>query len=90
VLDVATVDRSWQMKGLCRGNHSFLFFPPSHAERKDERERREHKAKAICSVCPVSEACLDFAVEIREPYGIWGGFTETERRHLTSSRSSSV
>jgi WhiB family transcriptional regulator, redox-sensing transcriptional regulator len=90
VLDVATADRSWQMKGLCRGNHSFLFFPPSHAERKEERERREHKAKAICSVCPVAEECLEFAVEIREPYGIWGGYTETERRHMVSKRGVSV
>lgn len=90
MLDVATADRSWQMKGLCRGNHSFLFFPPSHAERKEERERREHKAKAICSVCPVAEDCLEFAVEIREPYGIWGGYTETERRHMVSKRGVSV
>ena len=90
MLDVASVDRSWQMKGLCRGNHSYLFFPPSHAERKEERERREHKAKAICSVCPVKVECLDFAIEIREPYGIWGGYTETERRQLAARRGATV
>jgi len=54
------------------GNHSHLFFPPSAVERKEERERREGKAKAICAVCAVRGACLDFALEIREPYGIWG------------------
>lgn len=79
----AVVDRSWQLNALCRGNHSYLFFPPSAVERKEERERRELKAKAICSVCPVKRQCLDFAVHIREPYGIWGGLTEAERRqHL--------
>jgi WhiB family transcriptional regulator, redox-sensing transcriptional regulator len=87
VIDVAAADRSWQMTGLCRGNHSYLFFPPSAAERKEDRERREIKAKAICSVCPVQEACLEFAVEIREPYGIWGGLTETERRQVISRRT---
>jgi len=28
----------------------------------------------------VKSACLDYAIEIREPYGIWGGLTEAERR----------
>ena len=74
------LDRSWQPVALCRGNHSHLFFPPSTAERKDERERRELRAKSICGVCPVKAQCLEYAMEIREPYGIWGGLTESERR----------
>jgi WhiB family redox-sensing transcriptional regulator len=42
------------------------------------------RAKSICRVCPVNAECLDYALTIREPYGIWGGLTETERRsHLT-------
>jgi hypothetical protein len=24
---------------------------------------------------------MDYAMTIREPYGIWGGLTETERRY---------
>lgn len=84
---VANVDRSWQLKGLCRGNHSYLFFPPSTSERKEDRERREQKAKAICSVCSVKDECLEFALEIREPYGIWGGLTEMERRQAATRRA---
>jgi WhiB family redox-sensing transcriptional regulator len=90
VIDMSSTDRSWQTKGLCRGNHSYLFFPPSSAERKEERERREHKAKAICTVCPVKVDCLEFALEIREPYGIWGGLTETERRQVAAHRPATV
>lgn len=86
MLDIGAMDRSWQVDGLCRGNHSYLFFPPSTVERKDDRERREERAKAICRVCPVQEPCLEFAVEIREPYGIWGGLTELERRQVVSRR----
>lgn len=78
------LDRSWQPVALCRGNHSHLFFPPSTAERKDERERRELRAKSICQVCPVQADCLEYAVTIREPYGIWGGLTEAERRQRIS------
>lgn len=79
------IDDSWQLRGLCRGNHSHLFFPPSTFERKDERERRELRARAICRVCPVMNECLEYAMRIREPYGIWGGFTESERRDLVAS-----
>jgi WhiB family redox-sensing transcriptional regulator len=77
---VIPLDRTWQPVALCRGNHSHLFFPPSTTERKDERERREVRAKSICRICPVKAQCLDYAMEIREPYGIWGGLTEAERR----------
>jgi len=77
---VIALDRSWQPVALCRGNHSHLFFPPNSTERKDERERREIRAKSICKVCPVAIDCLEYAMTIREPYGIWGGLTEVERR----------
>lgn len=85
---VAHLDRSWQPIALCRGNHSHLFFPPSTTERKDERERREARAKAICMVCPVRTPCHEYAMEIREPYGIWGGLTEVERRSLLARAAS--
>lgn len=74
-------DRTWQPTALCSGNHSHLFFPPSTQERKDERQRREIRAKAVCQVCPVVLECQDYSMTIKEPYGIWGGMTETERRH---------
>jgi WhiB family redox-sensing transcriptional regulator len=38
------------------------------------------KAKAICGVCPVRVPCTTHALQIREPFGIWGGLTEVERR----------
>ena len=79
------LDRTWQPVALCRGNHSHLFFPPSTTERKDERERREARAKSICRVCPVKKPCLEYAMEIREPYGIWGGLTEAERRTILAA-----
>ena len=82
-----SIDRSWQPVALCRGSHSHLFFPPSSAERKEERERREMRAKSICNVCPVNMECLEYALEIREPYGIWGGLTETERRGMVTLTS---
>jgi WhiB family transcriptional regulator, redox-sensing transcriptional regulator len=70
----------WQRKAACKGPQSAMFFPPSHFEKKDEKERRERAAKSICAQCTVKAACLNYAIEIREPHGIWGGLNETERR----------
>ena len=81
-----TFEEPWQVKAACRGPETWLFFPPAHAERKDEREERETRAKAICQRCSVRTDCLDFAVRTREPYGIWGGLTESERQHLSPVR----
>lgn len=30
-------------------------------------------AKALCRTCPLQKACLDGALERREPWGVWGG-----------------
>ncbi len=59
-----------------------MFFPPAHFERKDDREAREVRAKSICAGCAVRHECLDYALRIREPHGIWGGLNEAERRPL--------
>jgi WhiB family redox-sensing transcriptional regulator len=76
------LDDLWQGRASCRGPNTPIFFPPSHFERKEEREAREARAKSICRTCPVRRDCLDYAVRIREPHGIWGGLNEAERRQL--------
>jgi WhiB family redox-sensing transcriptional regulator len=75
-------DEVWQIKAACRGPQAAVFFPPSYFERKDEKLERETRAKAICAQCAVREPCLDFAIEIKEPHGIWGGLNELERKNL--------
>jgi WhiB family redox-sensing transcriptional regulator len=30
-------------------------------------------AKSLCGTCPIRAACLDSAIERREPWGVWGG-----------------
>jgi len=78
----------WQQRAACKGPQSVVFFPPSHLERKDEREGREQRAKSICAICPVRAACLDYAMSIHEPHGIWGGLNEVERKQLVLGSSS--
>lgn len=76
------IHETWHLKAACRGPESTLFFPPALPERREEREVREARAKQICAECAVQRDCLDFALRVREPHGIWGGLTEAERRRL--------
>jgi WhiB family redox-sensing transcriptional regulator len=70
--------------GSCRGQDSARFFHPD-GERGASRSRRESAAKALCQACPVRAQCAAHALATREPYGVWGGFTETERLRLLAS-----
>ncbi len=82
------IDETWQMRASCRGPQSAVFFPPSTFERKDEKLEREGRAKDICRTCPAKDPCLEYALRIREPHGIWGGLNEAERKQLLASRAS--
>lgn len=84
----ALSDHDWQMKAACRGPQASMFFPPPRAERKDEKLEREQRAKGICAGCSVRRECLEYALEIREPHGIWGGLNEAERRELLARQAS--
>lgn len=86
-MSAQTTEELWQFKAACRGPQAAVFFPPSTFERKDEKDEREARAKAICAACAVRQDCLDYALRIREPHGIWGGLNETERRQLLASSS---
>ena len=81
-MTIQRVEETWQLKAACRGPQAVVFFPPSHFERKEEKAERESRAKAICATCAVRKPCLDYALRIREPHGIWGGLNELERKSL--------
>ena len=76
------IEEAWQVRAACRGPQAVVFFPPPHFERKSEKFKREEQAKAICTTCAVRQSCLEYALRIREPHGIWGGLNEAERRSL--------
>ena len=81
---------SWQHRGACRGPQSMVFFPPPQFERKVDRAERERRAKAICADCSVRRECLDYALSIREPHGIWGGLNEAERKMILERSATTV
>ncbi len=74
-------DWDWQMRAACRGSDVATFYHPEN-ERGVARVRRELRAKAVCGGCPVIGNCLRWALDTREPYGIWGGMSVEEREEL--------
>jgi WhiB family redox-sensing transcriptional regulator len=68
----------WQDDAACRGADTDVFFPASDAD--------AGPAKAICATCPVAEACLEHAIATRQPDGVWGGMTASERHRLIRRR----
>ncbi|GAB2933377.1 WhiB family transcriptional regulator [Rhodococcus aerolatus] len=75
---------TWQESAACRGLQTSMFFHPDY-ERGPARERRESQAKAVCSSCPVVAQCRSHALQVQEPYGIWGGLSAQERKSLQRS-----
>ena len=72
------MNANWRNRAACRGIDPDIFFPVTDEEAEP--------AKAICNVCPVREACLEFALAAREREGVWGGATERERRRIVRQR----
>ncbi|HXN61398.1 MAG TPA: WhiB family transcriptional regulator [Acidimicrobiales bacterium] len=68
----------WYDDALCHGLDAELFHPG--------RGDPVQQVKAVCSECPVREQCLDYALETRQKFGIWGGKSERERRDIRHRR----
>ena len=76
----------WQYQGACRDLDPEMFFHPD-GERGPRRRNRENAAKAVCASCPVIAACRAHALAVQEPYGIWGGLSESDRRIIRKQRN---
>lgn len=76
------IREEWQIRARCRGMPTNIFYP-SGDETRTVRLKREDAAKKLCRSCPVRSPCLQYAIETREPHGIWGATTPDERRRLT-------
>ncbi|MGV1006708.1 MAG: WhiB family transcriptional regulator, partial [Candidatus Nanopelagicales bacterium] len=77
---------AWQMQAACRGVDSSVFFHPD-GERGNAKATRERGAKLLCANCPVLAKCREHALRVREPFGVWGGLTESEREKVYAGRA---
>jgi WhiB family redox-sensing transcriptional regulator len=67
-------ERPWAAYAACRDADPEQFFSSAEADMA--------AAVKICLGCAVREECLDWALDTRVRYGIWGGTTERERRRM--------
>ncbi|MFJ3274134.1 WhiB family transcriptional regulator [Streptomyces sp. NPDC086776] len=72
----------WDRTAACREADPVLFFP----EGDDATiALLTQEAKGYCRTCPVSTRCQIDALERAEPFGVWGGLDERERRAILRS-----
>jgi WhiB family transcriptional regulator, redox-sensing transcriptional regulator len=77
--DAAT---AWMADGNCRLYPPATFFPSDGVG--------VDKARKICAGCPVTESCLEYALDHRIDHGVWGGCSERERRRILKRRRLTV
>ncbi len=73
----------WVSKAVCKSvpNATKVFFL--------ERGMNSNAAKKICSTCPVTEECLEYALSFNlyeDSFGIFGGMTPQERENVRRAR----
>ncbi|MEU0940376.1 WhiB family transcriptional regulator [Embleya sp. NPDC005971] len=69
----------WRHFAACREEDPELFFPVGNT---GPALLQTMEAQAVCQRCPVTDACLDWALTKPENEGVWGGLDETERRAM--------
>lgn len=70
---------TWRDNTACTQDTADLFFA------SDQTATGKHNtdtAKAICHRCPSQTACLTWALDTGQEFGIYGGLTDSERRTL--------
>ncbi len=69
---------SWMKEGACSGSDPELMFPKTDEEIA--------LAVGVCATCSIQVVCLEYALDNREDYGVWGGASEKERRKIIKDR----
>ncbi|KPI19898.1 transcription factor WhiB [Actinobacteria bacterium OK074] len=70
----AAADGAWREQALCAQTGTDFFFP--------EPGSSVREAKRICAMCEMRSACLEYALDNDERFGVWGGLSEKERLGL--------
>ena len=80
---VRSTGPEWRSYAACRLMPAEMFFPVGTTGMAVEDVA---EAKGVCTHCEVRSACLNFAIETRQAFGIWGGTDEDERREMARLR----
>jgi WhiB family redox-sensing transcriptional regulator len=87
-------EQPWQLYAECHTADLALFFPEGRT--LTSVERQVEAAKSVCARCGVRVACLRYAQDNQEQWGVWGGvdfeapareYRREERRRLKQRRA---
>jgi hypothetical protein len=75
--------------GACKGKPVGWWFPVKLASMNRAQiaglKASTTEAVKICNGCAIKDPCLDYSLEW-EPFGIWGGYAESERHYIRKER----
>ena len=74
----------WWDRAACLSSEPEQFFPVGGAA---AARWETAAAKRVCGDCGVLAECRDYALATRQPFGVWGGLDEDERRALLAERA---
>jgi WhiB family redox-sensing transcriptional regulator len=74
----------WRHRAICRSEDPELFFPVGT---NGPAQKQLAEAKTVCRRCPVTAACLTYALDTGQDAGVFGGMSEDERRTLKRRRA---
>ena len=69
----------WRNSAACLDEDPELFFPIGYT---GPAIPQTANAKAVCHRCTVIADCLEWSLDPRQGFGIWGGLDERERLNL--------
>lgn len=69
----------WRQFAVCAPLSDDTMYP-------DDDPHRVDTAKRVCKGCPVKVDCGVHAIEVREPWGVWGELTFVERERVRAGR----
>jgi len=72
----------WSDRAACLSAEPEQFFPVGGAA---AAAWETAVAKQVCAGCVVIDDCRDYALATRQPFGVWGGLDEEERRSLLAA-----
>ncbi len=84
---MSDLDTTFMMKAACRGMDADLFMPVRGENLKIRA------AKEICRMCPVKAECAEYGLQLStryDTYGIFGGYTRSEREAMLKDRGMSM
>jgi WhiB family redox-sensing transcriptional regulator len=73
------VPELWMAEARCRSMDPEIFFPTDGLG--------VQRAAAICEICPVRDACLEYALRNGIQHGVFGGVSERARVRLRRARA---